>query len=394
VALHKLRPTGVRSISAPGLHGDGGGLYLKVTKAGTRSWVYRFQLNGRRRGMGIGSADVIGLGQAREHAQRCRELVAQGIDPIDARLDDNKVVAKVPTFEEMAADYIRRQESGWSNSKHAKQWTSTLKSYAFPVIGKLPVDQIETWHLLLILEPIWVTKAETAKRVRGRVETILDSAKVLGHRGGQNPASWRGHLALILPSKNKVAPVKHHPALPYEDAPEFFEAVRKRSGFAALGFQFLILTAARTSEVLGATWDEIGEDRWIISAERMKARKPHAVPLSKPAIALLEQARGAAVNDFVFSGNRGQLSNMAFLAILKRMKWTDITPHGFRSTFRDWAAETTAYPSDVVEMALAHTISNKVEAAYRRGDLFEKRRSLMTDWATHLIPPAVTYADK
>jgi integrase len=384
VALHKLRSTDVRLISAPGMHGDGGGLYLKVTEAGTRSWVYRFQLNGRRRGMGIGSADVIGLAQARQQAQQCRELVAQGIDPIEARLEDHQVVAKVPTFEKMAAEHIKRHESSWSNPKHAKQWASTLNKYAYPVIGKVPVDQVNTQHLLDILEPIWVTKAETAKRVRGRIEAILNSAKVLGHRDGQNPASWRGHLALILPSKNKVAPVKHHPALPYEDAFDFFKALSERSGSAALGFQFLILTAARTSEVLGATWNEIEGDRWIISAERMKARKPHAVPLSEPAIVLLERARKASVNDFVFAGNRGALSNMAFLAILKRMKRTDITPHGFRSTFRDWAAETTAYPSDVVEMALAHTVSNKVEAAYRRGDLFEKRRSLMADWATYI----------
>jgi integrase len=334
--------------------------------------------------MGIGSAAVIGLAQARQIAQRCRELVAQGIDPIDARTEEAKVVTKVPTFEEMAADFIRRQESGWSNAKHSKQWASTLKAYAFPVIGKLPVDQIDTRHILDVLEPIWAAKAETAKRVRGRVEAILDSAKVLGHRDGQNPAVWRGHLALILPPKNKIAPVKHHAALPYEEAPEFFVVLGERAGFAVLGFQLLILTAVRTGEVLGATWSEIEDDRWVIPAERMKARKPHAVPLSKTALAVLEQAREASVNDFVFSGIRGSLSNMAFLAILKRMKRTDITPHGFRSTFRDWAAETTAHPSDVVEMALAHTVANKVEAAYRRGDLFEKRRTLMDDWAMFL----------
>ena len=393
MALHKLKSTDVRSISDPGLHGDGGGLYLKVTDAGTRSWVYRFQINGKRRGMGIGSAGAIGLAQARQIAQRCREQVAQGIDPIDARTAETRAVAKVPTFEEMAADYIRRQESGWSNAKHSRQWTATLKAYAFPVIGKLPVNQIDTRHVLDILEPIWATKAETARRVRGRIEVILDSAKVLGHRDHQNPAAWRGHLAMILPPKNKVAPVKHHAALPYEEAPEFFAALGERGGFAVLGFQFLILTAVRTGEVLGATWGELEDDRWVIPEERMKARRPHAVPLSEAALAVLEQARGASVNDFVFSGTRGPLSNMAFLAILKRMKRADITPHGFRSTFRDWAAETTAYPSDVVEMALAHTVANKVEAAYRRGDLFEKRRSLMADWATHLASVSASGTD-
>jgi integrase len=300
----------------------------------------------------------------------------------------------VPTFEEMAADYIRRQESGWSNAKHSRQWAATLKTYAYPVIGNLPVNQIDTRHVLDILEPIWATKAETASRVRGRIEVILDSAKVLGHRDHQNPAVWRGHLSLILPPKNKVAPVSHHPALPYEDAPGFFAALSERRGFAVLGFQFLILTAVRTSEVLGATWGEVEDGRWVIPAKRMKARKPHAVPLSEAALAVLEQAREASVNDFVFSGTRGPLSNMAFLAILKRMKRADITPHGFRSTFRDWAAETTAYPSDVVEMALAHTVANKVEAAYRRGDLFEKRRSMMADWATYLASISVSDADQ
>ena len=384
MALHRLKATDVRSISEPGLHGDGGGLYLKVTEAGTRSWVYRFQLNNKRRGMGIGSAAVLSLAQARQIAQRCREQVALGIDPIDARASETRAVANVPTFEEMAVDYIRRQESGWSNAKHSRQWTSTLKAYAFPVIGKLPVDQIDTRHVLEILEPIWATKAETAKRVRGRIEAILNSAKVLGHWDGQNPAVWRGHLALILPPKSKVAPVKHHAALPYDEAPEFFTVLSKRKGFAALGFRFLLLTAVRTGEVLGATWGEVEDDRWIIPPERMKARKPHAVPLSEATLAVLEQAREASVNDFIFSGSRGALSNMAFLAILKRMKRADITPHGFRSTFRDWAAETTAFPSDVVEMALAHTVANKVEAAYRRGDLFEKRRALMADWAAFL----------
>ena len=279
MALHRLKATDVRSISEPGLHGDGGGLYLKVTEAGTRSWVYRFQLNNKRRGMGIGSAAVLSLAQARQIAQRCREQVALGIDPIDARASETRAVANVPTFEEMAVDYIRRQESGWSNAKHSRQWTSTLKAYAFPVIGKLPVDQIDTRHVLEILEPIWATKAETAKRVRGRIEAILNSAKVLGHWDGQNPAVWRGHLALILPPKSKVAPVKHHAALPYDEAPEFFTVLSKRKGFAALGFRFLLLTAVRTGEVLGATWGEVEDDRWIIPPERMKARKPHAVPL-------------------------------------------------------------------------------------------------------------------
>lgn len=387
---YTLTSKAVQSLKTPGLHGDGGGLYLKITDAGTRSWVFRFQLNGGRRGMGLGSADAIGLSVARELASKCREQVAQGIDPIEARKTERRSSAQlkavVPNFSHTAADFIRRNEAGWSNPKHSKQWASTLKRYAYPVIGSLPVDQVDTSHILEILEPIWSTKAETAKRVRGRIEAVLDGAKVLGHRDGQNPAAWRGHLSLILPAKNKVSPVRHFSALPYADAPEFFSELGQRTGHAALGLQFLILTAARTGEVIGTTWDEIDFDqrRWDISAERMKSRRGHSVPLSEAAIAVLIQAREASINEYVFPGTRGPLSNMAFTSILKRMKRSDVTVHGFRSTFRDWAAETTAHPSDVVEMALAHSVANKVEAAYRRGDLFEKRRMLMDDWASYL----------
>jgi integrase len=380
MALHILK--NIRSIDKAGMHGDGGGLYLKVTQSGTKSWIYRFQLNGKRREMGLGDANVIGLAQSRQLAAECRKTVADGRDPIELR--NIAVDTTVPTFRELAADHIRQNETGWSNEKHAKQWMATLTKYAYPVIGKLPVNQIKTRHILNILEPIWSTKAETAKRVRGRVEAILDRAKVLGYRDDQNPATWRGHLSLLLPAKNKIAPVKHHPALPYQDATEFYMALCQRDGFAALGFQFMILTAVRTGEVLGATWQEIEDDRWVIPAERMKARRQHAVPLGDEALDILDRARKASTNNFLFPGYRGPLSNMAFLAILKRMKRQDITPHGFRSTFRDWAAETTSHPSDVVEMALAHTVANKVEAAYRRGDLFEKRRDLMADWASYL----------
>jgi integrase len=380
MALHILK--NIRSIDKAGMHGDGGGLYLKVTKSETKSWIYRFQLNGKRREMGLGDANVIGLAKARLLAADCRVIVADGRDPIELR--NIEVVPAVPTFQELSIEHIRQNESGWSNEKHAKQWAATLTKYAYPVIGKLPVNQIETRHILTILEPIWAAKAETAKRVRGRIEAILDRAKVLGHRQDQNPATWRGHLSLLLPAKNKIASVQHHPALPYQDAPEFYAAIGERDGFAALGFQFMILTAMRTGEVLGATWQEIVDDRWVISAERMKARRAHSVPLSDEALDILDRARKISTNNYLFPGYRGPLSNMAFLAILRRMKRQDITPHGFRSTFRDWAAETTSHPSDVVEMALAHTVANKVEAAYRRGDLFEKRRALMADWATYL----------
>ena len=358
MALHTLK--NIRSINKPGMHGDGGGLYLKVTKSETKSWIYRFQLNGKRREMGLGDANVIGLAKARQLAADCREKVANGNDPIELR--NIEVDPAVPTFQELATEHIRQNESGWSNDKHAKQWAATLTRYAYPTISHLPVNQIETRHILELLEPIWATKAETAKRVRGRIEAVLDRAKVLGHREGQNPATWRGHLSLLLPAKHKIAPVQHHPALPYQDAPEFFAALREREGIATLGFQFMILTAVRTGEVLGATWQEIKDDRWVIAAERMKARKQHVVPLCGQALDILDRARKISVSDYVFPGYRGPLSNMVFLATLKRMKRQDITPHGFRSTFRDWAAETTSHPSDVVEMALAHTVGNKVEA--------------------------------
>jgi integrase len=380
MALHTLK--NIRSIITPGMHGDGGGLYLKVTKSGTKSWIYRFQLNGKRREMGLGDASVVGLAKARQLAADCRETVADGRDPIELR--NVEVYTSVPTFQELATDHIRQNETGWSNEKHAKRWAATLTKYAYPVIGKLPVNQIVTRHILNILEPIWATKAETAKRVRGRVEAILDRAKVLEYCSGQNPATWRGHLSLLLPAKNKIAPVQHHPALPYQDAPAFYAELLERDGGAALGFQFMILTAMRTGEVLGAKWQEIEDDRWVISAERMKARRLHAVPLSDEALNVLNSARKTSTSEYLFPGYRGPLSNMAFSAILKRMGRRDITPHGFRSTFRDWAAETTSHPSDVVEMALAHTVANKVEAAYRRGNLFEKRRILMADWAAYL----------
>lgn len=383
LALHQLKSSDLRSITTPGLHADGGGLYLKVTPKGTRSWVLRYQIHGRRRSMGLGSIRDIGLAVARERARGFRELIAQGIDPLDRRQEAKPAPRRVPTFREMAANHIRDREAGWSNAKHSAQWTSTLQSYAFPVIGDLPVDQVDTQHILDILRPIWTTKAETAKRVRGRIEAILDAAKVLGHREGQNPAAWRGHLALLLPAKSKVAPVKHFEALPFQQAPKFMLELRQRQGFAVLALEFLILTAARTSDVLGARWDEIDGTRWVIPSERMKSRRSHAVPLSKEAQEVLTRARKNKLNMFLFPGRNGQMSNMTMAKLLKTIAPT-VTVHGFRSTFRDWAAETTAHQADVVEMALAHVVSDKTEAAYRRGDLFEKRRVLMNDWASFL----------
>jgi integrase len=289
------------------------------------------------------------------------------------------------TFASCAKAYIAAHRSGWRSLKHADQWTATLTTYAFPIIGELAVDAVNTGALLKVLEPIWTTRTETAARVRGRIEAILDWAKARGLRDGDNPARWRGHLDHLLPPRSRVRAVVHHRALPYQDMPAFIAELQAQGGVAARGFELQILTAARTGEVIGARWEEFDADRrvWTIPATRMKAHREHRAALSSAALKVLTKLRPMSDSDFILPGLRPMrpLSNMAFLAVLKRMGRTDLTAHGFRSTFRDWAAEQTAYPSEVAEMALAHSISDKVEAAYRRGDLFAKRLALMEDWA-------------
>lgn len=385
--LNKLTVRGVKTLNSEGYYGDGGGLYLQISRFSTKSWVYRFRLNGRNREMGLGPFPDVTLQKARGLAENCRAMVREGQDPIEARKLDraraNLEFETAVTFKKVADDYIAQNEAGWSNRKHGQQWSNTLGTYAYPLIGGLPVSLIDTHHITKILEPIWVTKNETARRVRGRIESVLDAARVKGLRTGENPARWKGHLDKLFPAASKVSSVKHHPALPYPHMGAFMERLRDRDGAAASGLEFLILTAARTGEVIGARWSEVDMQRarWVLPADRMKGRREHSVPLSEPALAVLHRLALIRSNEFVFPGRSGGLSNMAFAALLKRMDYTQITAHGFRSTFRDWAAETTAHPSDVVEMALAHSIGNKAEAAYRRGDLFEKRRRLMGDWA-------------
>ena len=391
--LHNaLTAVTVKSAKA-GRHADGGGLHLLVKDTGARSWVYRFMLKGKSRDIGLGPAGPggISLADARDLAAALRVKVKAGIDPLaerqqaEAEAKAAEQAAKVAgvTFKEMAETHIAANKASWRNAKHKQQWENTLKTYAYPIIGVLPVADIDTPHVLKVLEPIWREKAETASRVRGRIETVLDSAKARGYRQGENPARWRGHLAQILPARTKLSR-GHHKAMSYDAIPAFLSQLRAREAVAALALEFAILTGARTGEVVGAEWGEVdlAKALWTVPAERMKAGKEHRVPLSPSAVAILEETKqlGGA---YLFPGaQRSKLSGMAMAMLLRRMK-LDVTVHGFRSAFRDWAAECTGYSHEVAEMALAHTIGNAVERAYRRGDLFDKRRRLMADWATY-----------
>jgi integrase len=373
----------------PGMHYDGDGLYLQVRGERWRSWIFRYTLNGRTRYAGLGSARKITLSDARRKAREHARSVGNSVDPLEAKCGEKQALAldeaRRVTFREAADRYVGAHRDTWRSDKHRRQWDATLGTYVFPVFGKLPVHTIDTGLVLKVLEPIWSAKPETANRVRGRIETVLDWAKARGYREGENPARWRGHLANLLPKKTRVRGVKHHPALPYNEIGSFMTDLRRRGGTAASALEFTILTAGRTGEVLGARWDEIDLDQrvWTIPATRMKSKREHRVPLSDQAATLLERMLQLRQNDLVFPGTRtGQgLSNMTMIAILRRMDRGHLVVHGFRSTFRDWAAERTGFERDVVEMALAHTTGNKTETAYRRGDLFEKRRRLMEAWA-------------
>ena len=389
--LHRLSPRRIETERKRGRFADGGGLYLQVGEKGTKSWLFRFMLDGKARQMGLGAVHTISLPEAREAALKCRKLLHEGMDPIEARkealISQQLQTASAMTFKECAEAYIKSHSAGWRNAKHTAQWTSTLKTYVFPVFGSLPVQAVDTALVMKALDPIWQVKTETASRVRGRIEAILDWAKARNYREGENPARWKGHLDNLLPARSKVKKVKHHAALPYDEIGSFMNQLAERESVSARGLEFQILTAARTGEVMGANWAEIDIDKalWTIPAERTKTDVEHRVPLSTSVIALLEHMREVSSSEFVFPGAKAgkSLSSMAFLQLLKRMGRGDLTAHGFRSTFRDWAAERTAFPREVAEMALAHTIGDKVEAAYRRGDLFEKRRKMMDAWADY-----------
>lgn len=392
--INRLNVRKVQTLTKVGRHADGGGLYLSIAKDGGRKWVLLYRRNGRLREMGLGSARVVPLAIAREKAASARLLLADGIDPLARRQDD----AASPTFNECLEQFLASNEVGWRNAKHVSQWRNTLKTYAEPVIGRLPVREIETSHLAKILDPIWTTKTETASRVRGRIENVLDWATARGYRKGENPARWRGHLDKVFPARAKVQKVEHHSALPYGEISAFLRDLQKRQGMAARAMEFTILTAARTSEVIGARRSEFDLDAkiWTIPGDRMKAGREHRVPLSASAMAILKTV-GIHPDDelppsaivFADPPNRVALSSNAMLALLGRLKRRDLTVHGFRSTFRDWAAETTNFPNEVVEMALAHTVKNKAEAAYRRGDLLAKRTMLMEQWAKFCAKPRV-----
>ncbi len=393
----KLSAVEVAKAKGPAVLHDGGGLYLRVSPTGSKSWVFRFQLDGKRRDMGLGPFPDISLAEARGNASAHRKQRHEGIDPLDAKAAQRQAqrlsVAKGRTFREVAEEFIGRNEAGWRNAKHRQQWVNTLQTYAYPTLGELPVSAIDPGFVVQVLDPIWTEKPETASRVRGRIEAVLDAATVRGFRQGPNPAQWKGNLAHILPARAKVRKVAHHAALPLDGMPGFLAALRGREGMSARALEYTILTVARTGEALGAKWGEIdlAAKVWTVPAERMKAGREHRVPLSDAALTVLEKVRPLALmrdgkpdpTAPVFPGPRRALpmSNMVLLMLLRRMKRDDLTAHGFRSTFSDWAAERTAYPREVVEMALAHTVENKVERAYRRGDLFDKRRRLMADWA-------------
>jgi integrase len=362
-----------------------------VKKGGNRSWIFRFTRDGRTRDMGLGALHTVSLSEARTAATECRKQLQADIDPIEhrraLRAAKRLEASKAVTFDQCATSYIAAHRDGWKNAKHASQWQNTLDQYASPVIGKLPVASVDTGHILKILEPIWKDKSETASRLRGRVENILDWATVRGYRQGENPARWRGHLDKTLPKRSKVQAVAHHSALPYEQIGAFMASASERSDLSARALEMLILTATRTGEVIGAKWSEFDFEAasWTIPSERMKAKREHRVPLSKPVVRLLENLPRIDGSDFLFPGLRPDrhMSNMACLTLLRRMGRKDITVHGFRSTFRDWAAEQTAYPREVAERALAHTIKDKAEAAYQRRDLFQKRQKLMQAWAAY-----------
>ncbi len=367
------------------------GLYLQVSAAGTKSWLMRYQINGRAREMGLGSVGVVSLADARRKVGEARKLLDARRDPIEVRRQADAEAAardaKAMTFDTAAAAFIAAHRAGWRNSKHADQWENTLETYASPIIGALPVQAIDTHLVLKVLEPIWTKKTETAVRVRGRVEKILDWARARGSFVGENPARWRGHLDKLLPPPRRVAKAGHHPALPYVELPVFMIDLKKQQGVGALALHFAVLTAARTNEVLGMKHDEIdvAAKTWNVPASRMKGGRPHRVPLSDAALAIIKAAPKIEGNDYVFAGaKKGKpASSMLLLMTLRRMKRPDITAHGFRSTFRDWAAERTAFAREVAEAALAHSIRDATEAAYRRGDLFAKRRQLMQAWADY-----------
>lgn len=382
----------VSRLTESGHHAVGGvtGLYLYITPTGARSWVLRTLIAGKRRHMGLGAFPSVTLAMAREKARAARSEVEAGVDPIVARSEVLKKLKEenlnAVTFESAANAYIEAHGDTWKNPKHRAQWSATLATYAFPVIGSLQTAHVTQAHVLAVLEPIWKTKNETAARLRGRIEAVLDWATVRGYREGENPARWKGRLDKLLPAPGKIQKTVHRKALTIDAVPQFMRDLHDKEGIAARALEFVVLTAARSGEVRGATWSEIDLDAavWVVPGDRMKAGREHRVPLCAQAVELLQKVPRFVGNEHVFPSPRGKvLSDMALLAVMRRME-VDAVPHGFRSTFRDWVGERTDYPRELAEQALAHTLENKVEAAYRRGDALEKRRTMMQKWSDFL----------
>ncbi len=393
----KITALEVGKLSKPGKHPIGDNLYLQISNQGTKSWLFRFRMNDKTTWMGLGSVKIVSLADARAKALQHLQTISEGINPLVAKqtAQQNQILqeSKRMTFDECANLYIESHSKSWKNEKHQAQWRSTLETYASPAIGKLPIESITTGLVLRVLEPIWYSKSETASRVRGRVERILSWATVRGLRSGENPARWRGHLDEMLPKRTEVQKVTHFKALPYPHIYEFMKSLQAKQGVSIRALEFAILTCTRTNETLGAKWSEINleEKYWMIPVERMKAKRAHKVPLCDRACEIIREMNEFSQSDFVFPGDRvgKPLSNMALLEIVRGMNF-DITVHGFRSTFQDWAAEKTTYSQEVIDMALAHIVKGKTERAYRRGDLFEKRQRLMSDWSRYCSEPIRT----
>lgn len=403
-AINKLSAFFVKKHQEPGYYLDGAGLYLQISSSGTKSWIFKFTLNGRTREMGLGPEHTISLADARDLAVAQRKLLREGKDPIIER-DNMLAAAKLAisrrvTFDECAHQYIEAHKAEWKNAKHYDQWVSTLAAYVSPHIGALPVSDVDTGLVLKCLEPIWTTKTETAVRLKGRIERILGWATTRGFRSGENPARWKDHLDHLLAAPGKIAKERHYPALPYTDIGAFMAELKKRPGVTSQALEFAILTASRSGEIRGATWGEINFDEalWTIPPERMKMGKEHRVPLSRRAVAILKERQKENSEGYIFPGRGGSIVSDASLnAVIKRMnaeeeagpRWVEpktgegVVQHGFRSTFMDWAAETTDYPKELRDMSLAHAVDDKVEAAYRRGDLYQKRVCIMEDWAAY-----------
>jgi integrase len=382
--------------ATPGFHADGGGLYLRVGPTGGKAWVFRYMRHGRRRDMGLGAIQFVGLAEARRLASECRHLLFQGIDPLDRKHGERSAArvdaAKAMTFRECAEAYIAAHEAGWRNRRQAAQWRASLRDYVYLVIGDLPVAAVDLPLVLKVLEPIWTAKVETASRVRGRIESVIGWAATRGYRQGDNPARWKGHLENLLAKPGRVKKAERHPALPYPEIGAFSTELAKQELIAARALEFTILTAARAGEVIGARWDEINiaERLWTVPPERMKSGKEHRIPLSDAAMAIVGRMQAIRTGDYIFPGRGGnsRIGHSTMREQLLRLGRRDLTVHGFRSTFRDWAAERTNYPAEMAEMALAHSVGSAVEQAYRRSDLFDRRRRLMDDWARYCAAPA------